>query len=452
MDPTAPVPPEGQSPQGPHPPLSAEEQAEYRRLRKAATVRHRRVRYSGASVLLLLALLLSPVAVVAAWLDETISDTDRYVQTVAPLADEPAVQNAVTDRLTNRVVSNVDVKGITEALGRALEKADAPPVIVEKSQALEGPLKSALTSAVHAVVAKVVTSDQFETVWTEANRRAQAAVVKVLTGEGSSAVQASGDTIVLNLGTLTDELKKRLVDAGFEKASAIPEVDKQIPLLKVDKLNQAQDAMRLLNVVGVWLPVVALALAALAIWCAPAHRVWLMATAIGVGVMMAVLLIALAVARQIYLDSVPPATLPPDAAAVIYDTLVRFLRESARTLIVLAVVILLAAYLYGPGRGARVVRTAAGRTTGAAGHSLARLGLRTGSTGRWLDGHRRWTTGVVIGAGALALLLWNHPTSAVVAIVFGIVVVVLFLLGILAAAPGDGPHPGREAGHPTRSG
>ncbi|MEU3911391.1 hypothetical protein [Streptomyces sp. NPDC029721] len=449
MDPTAPVP---SGPEGPHPPLSAEERAEYVRLRKAASVRHKRVRYAGASVLLLLALLLSPIAVVSAWVDDTITDTDRYVQTVAPLADEPAVQNAVNDKLTARVVANVDVKAITEALGRALKQADAPPLVVEKSQALEGPLKSALTSAVHAVVAKVVASDQFETVWTEANRRAQAAVVNVLTGEGSSAVASKGDTIVLDLGTLTDQLKERLTAAGFEKASAIPEVDKQIPLLKVDKLDKAQNAMRLLNVVGVWLPVVALALAALAIWCAPAHRVWLMATAIGVGVMMGVLLVALAVARRIYLDSVPPATLPPDAAAVIYDTLVRFLRESARTLIVVAVVTLLAAYLYGPGRGARVVRTEARRATGAGGRHLQRLGVRTGSTGRWLAGHGAWTTGVVIGAGALTLLLWNHPTPAVVAVVFGIVVLVLVLLGVLAAAPGDGPHPGKEAGHPTRGG
>ncbi|MFJ8212523.1 hypothetical protein [Streptomyces sp. NPDC096033] len=449
MDPTAPVP---SGPEGPRPPLSAEEHAEYERLRKAASVRHKRVRYAGASVLLLLALLLSPIAVVSAWVDDTITDTDRYVQTVAPLADEPAVQNAVNDKLTAGVVANVDVKAITEALGRALKQADAPPLVVEKSQALEGPLKSALTSAVHAVVAKVVASDQFETVWTEANRRAQAAVVNVLTGEGSSAVASKGDTIVLDLGTLTDQLKERLTAAGFEKASAIPAVDKQIPLLKVDKLDKAQNAMRLLNVVGVWLPVVALALAALAIWCAPAHRVWLMATAIGVGVMMGVLLVALAVARRIYLDSVPPATLPPDAAAVIYDTLVRFLRESARTLIVVAVVTLLAAYLYGPGRGARLVRTEARRATGAGGRHLGRLGLRMGSTGRWLDGHRAWTTGVVIGAGAVTLLLWNHPTPAVVAVVFGIAVLVLAVLGVLAAAPGDGPHPGKEAGHPTRGG
>ncbi|MCB5179416.1 hypothetical protein [Streptomyces antimicrobicus] len=448
MTPTAPAPDSHGGPAEDRP-LTPEERAEYDRLRKSAAVRHRRLRYTGASLLLLLALLLSPVAVVSAWLANTISDQDRYVQTVAPLADDAAVQGAVTDRLTNRVVSNVDVGAITDALQRALQQADAPPVVVDRAEALEGPLKGALTSAVRSVVSKVVTSDQFETVWTEANRRAQAAVVKVLTGEGAGAVQASGDMIVLDLGTLTDELKARLVDAGFEKASVIPEVDKQIPLLQVEKLNQAQDAMRLLNVLGAWLPVAVLVLAALAVWAAPAHRVWLLATAVGLFVMMLLLLVALAVARRIYLDSVPPAALPPDAAAAVYDTLVRFLRQSARTLLVLSVVTALAAYLYGPGRGARGVRRTATRATGAAGRSLERLGMRTGSTGRWLDGHRAWTTGVVIGAGALALLLWNYPTPGVVALVLGVVVLVLVVLGVLAAAPGDTARAGRR---PTRTG
>ncbi|WP_128376918.1 hypothetical protein [Streptomyces cavernae] len=416
------------------PALSAAERADYDRLRKAAAVRHRRLRYTGASVLLLLAFLLAPLAVVATWVDSEVSDTDRYVQTVQPIASEPSVQDVVTDRLTNRVVSNVDVDAFTDYLADALQQAGAPPPVVERAPALAGPLKSALTNAVSAVVSRVVTSDEFAQAWEEANRRAHAAVVKVLTDQGSSAVQARGNTIVLDIGTVVDNVKQRLVDAGFEKAANIPEVDQTVPLLKTDKLQEAQGWMRVLDIVGTWLPVVVLALAALAIWAAPAHRVALMSAAIGIGVMMIVLLIGLAVMRRVYLDSVPPTTLPEDAAADIFDTFVRFLRQSARTFLVIAVITALAAYLYGRGRGARAVRSGAARSTGAAGRALARSGLRTGSTGHWLDTHRGWTTGVVIAAGALALALWNYPTPASVALVLGIVVLVLAILGVLAAA------------------
>ncbi|GGU73312.1 hypothetical protein GCM10010211_43980 [Streptomyces albospinus] len=415
-------------------PLNAAEREEYERLRGAASVHRRRLRYASASILLILAFLLAPLAVVATWLNNEVTDTGRYVETVAPLASEPAVQNALTDRLTNRVVNAVDVPALTASLARALDRAGAPPLVVDHSQALTEPLKNALTSAVHTIVAKVVKSDQFRDVWRSANRVAHENVVNVLTGEGNRALQAKGDTIVLNIGTVVDHVKQRLADHGYRAAAKIPDIDRTIPLLQVSQLNKAQSAMRLLDIVGNWLPVSTIALAALAVRAAPAHRVTLMTAAIGIGIMMVALLIGLAVARQVYLDSVPPTTLPRNAAAAIYDTLVRFLRLSTRTVLVVAVITALAGYLYGPGRGARFLRTASARGTGSAGRALARAGLDTGAFGRWLDAHRRWTTGVVIAAGALALFLWNLPTPGVVALALGIVVLALILLGILAAA------------------
>ncbi|MCF3106140.1 hypothetical protein IPZ58_31895 [Streptomyces roseoverticillatus] len=432
-------PPRAPGPQGPGPlygdgPLTPSERRDYARLRKREAMRHRRLRYAVTSVVLLLAFVLSPLAVVAAWASSQVSDTDRYVQTVAPLAKDSSVQNAVTDKLTTRVVDNVDVKGITDALSNALAKADAPPGIVDKSHILAGPLKNALTTAVHNVVGKVVTSDQFAELWDGANRRAHAAVVKTLTGEGNSAVQAKGDAVVLDLGTVVDKVKDKLVDEGYQKAANIPDVDKSITLFRTDKLDDAQGAMRLLDTVGTWLPVTVIVLAALAVWVAPVPRVALMAAAVGIGVMMVLLLVGLVVARRVYLDSVPDTVLPADAAASVYDTFVRFLRNSTRTVLVTAVITALAGYLYGPGRGARFVRSVAGRATGATGRAMARSGLRTGGTGHWLETHRRWTTGIVITAAALALIIWNYPTAAVVALVLGIAVLVLVVLAVLGAA------------------
>ncbi|SQD97913.1 putative integral membrane protein [Parafrankia sp. Ea1.12] len=420
-------------------PLSVGERAEYERLRSAATVRHDRLRTAGASVLLLVAALLAPLGVVAAWADTTVSDTDRYVETVAPLATDPAVQNMVIDRLTNRVVSNVNADQVAASLADAVAKTGAPPIVVDHTDALAGALKAALTSAVHQVVQGVVTSDQFPQVWENANRRAHAAVVKVLTGEGGRAVQAKDDTIVLDIGPIVDSVQNRLVDAGFEKAGRIPDVDRQIVLLQTDKLTRARDVMRLLGILGLWLPVAVVALAALGVWLAPSHRAGLMAAGIGIGVMMVVLLVGLAVTRQIYLDSVPPDAQPRDAAAAIYDTLVRFLRNSALTGLTIAVIIVVAGYLYGPGRGARAIRSGAAHATGATGRAIARVGLRTGGPGRLLDRHRRLTSGIVIGAGALALALWNSPTPSSVALVLLIVVVALAALSVVAAAATPSP-------------
>ncbi len=425
--------------------MTAEERAEYERLRRHAAVRHRRVRRAGSSVLLLLALLLAPLAVVAAWVQDTVSDTDRYVETVAPLASEPPVQEVVINRLTDRVVANVDVKAVTDSLTRVLRDAGAPPRVVEGAESLEGPLRSAVRSVVDRTVTRVITSDAFQQVWEGANRRSHAAVVNMLTGEREGAVRAEGDTVQLDVGEVVNEVRERLVNAGFDKAAAIPDTDRTITLFHTEELGKAQDTMRLLDILGTWLPVLTVVLAALAVWTAPAHRVMLMITATGVGVMMVVLLVALAVVRRVYLDSVPSTALPTDAAAAIYDTFVRFLRDSTRTLLVVSVITALVAYLYGPGRPARAVRTATNRGTTAAGRGLRRVGVHTGSTGRWLADHRAWTTGGVIAAGALALLLWNHPSVGAVALVLGIALAVLIVVAALAAAAGP------TAGHEDRA-
>nr|WP_329911550.1 hypothetical protein [Streptomyces sp. SP18BB07] len=419
--------------------FSAAEREEYERLRRHAGVRHRRLRKAGAALLLVVTLLLAPLAVVAAWVEDTVADTDRYVETVAPLASDPAIQHVVIERLTDEVVKNVDVKAVTDALTKVLADNGAPPQVVAGAGALDGPLRSVVHTVVERNVTRVITSEFFQQVWEGANRRAHAAVVHMLTGEREGALRATGDTIQLDVGAVVDQVRERLVDAGFDKAAAIPDSDRTITLFHTDELGKAQDGMRLLNILGTWLPVITIALAALAVWTAPGHRAMLLITALGISVMMGVLLVALAVVRRVYLDAVPAATLPPDAAAAVFDTFLRFLRDSTRTLLVIFLATALAAYLYGPGRVARWVRALARRGTTAAGRSLRRAGVSTGRTGGRLAAHPRWTTGVVLGAGAVALLLWNHPTVGAVVLVAVLVIVVLALVAVAAAAADPAP-------------
>ncbi|MGW3460930.1 hypothetical protein ACWDE9_15665 [Streptomyces olivaceoviridis] len=91
----------------------------------------------------------------------------------------------------------------------------------------------------------------------------------------------------------------------------------------------------------------------------------------------------------------------------------------------------------GTGAVAVPVADGAGDTSAtAAGRGLSGVGVRTGHFGQWLAVHRSWTTGVVIGAGALSLVLWNHPTVGAVVLVLVLVVVVLAVTAVLSAATG----------------
>ncbi len=68
-------------------------------------------------VLVRSARILAPLTVVATWAHDQIGDTDAFLETVTPLASDPAVQNAIADRITQEINQAIDVEEITgEAL------------------------------------------------------------------------------------------------------------------------------------------------------------------------------------------------------------------------------------------------------------------------------------------------------------------------------------------------
>src|SRR3954470_14356193 len=92
-------------------------------------------------LLILVSCVLAPLSVVAVWARSEVTDSDRYVDTVAPLAKDPAVQQAITNHLTNLVFQYVDVQGITtQALGAIAQRDIVPPVVGSQLQALAGPI------------------------------------------------------------------------------------------------------------------------------------------------------------------------------------------------------------------------------------------------------------------------------------------------------------------------
>jgi hypothetical protein len=437
VDPPAASRPEEPGPPRPAGPLDDTERAEYDRLRRARGLRHRRLRICAASLLLVLAVLFAPVTVIATWVNSEVTDTGRYEQTVAPLARDPAVQHLVTDRVTDEVVAKADVRRISDALADFLADRNAPRFLVDAARSLDDQLRSGLAIGVRYAVGRVVTSDAFAEAWDNVNRGAHTAAANLLTGEGGGALEIKGDALTLNVGTVIEEAQKQLIGVTLVGADSIPGAEKPVVLVHNEALGDARTAARWLDTVAPWLPALVIVLAAGGIWAAPARWTALIAAGAGVAVTMCVLIVGLGVARRLTLDAVPPGAEEQDAAAAVYDTMVRFLRQSAVTVLLIALLAVLAGLLYGRSRGAAAVRSAAGRGTGAVGHALARKGLNTGAAGEWLRTHRALTSGVVLGAGVLALLLWNYPTPGAVVLVLVLVLAALAVLGVLAAAVGE---------------
>ena len=83
-----------------------------------ATPGHHHTRLIISIALLVVTLVATPLFIVSIWVHTAITDTDRYVKTVAPLADDPAVQEYVASQLSDAFNENVDVKAIVPSGSR----------------------------------------------------------------------------------------------------------------------------------------------------------------------------------------------------------------------------------------------------------------------------------------------------------------------------------------------
>ncbi|MET9625618.1 hypothetical protein ABZZ37_33290 [Streptomyces sp. NPDC006464] len=371
---------------------------------RAAPARKHHLRSALSAVLIVLAVILAPLSVVAVWTNDIVGDTDRYVATVAPLASDPDVQAGITNRVTNVVMEHVDVPLLLDQVA-----PEDRPRLEAALKKLEGPLTDALRGLVETITSKFVTSDAFATVWTDVNRRAHAAVDKALTGSGDGAVKLEGDKVTIDLAPVVEQVKQRLVDSGLTVASKIPEVHTDFTVMTSDQVGKVKTGARLLDVMGVWLPVIAVLLAAGGVWLAVRRRRALVVTALAMAVAVGILGIGLTVFRTFYLDALP-ASVNPAAAGSVYDALIRFLRAGVRTVVTLGVIVALGAWLSGPGRRAvrarEMWRSGIGAVRGAA-------GLSTGPVGGWVHRHKNWLNWGVVVLAAVVFVLWDHPTGMV---------------------------------------
>lgn len=81
-------------------------------LEARAPARRPRARSFLAVLLVLVAAVLTPLSIVSTWAKNQIGDTDNYVAMMAPLASDPDVRAAVTDRVTGAVMKHLDVKAL----------------------------------------------------------------------------------------------------------------------------------------------------------------------------------------------------------------------------------------------------------------------------------------------------------------------------------------------------
>jgi hypothetical protein len=384
-----------------------------------------RWRSAVAIVLIVLGCLLAPVALVAVWTNRTISDTDRFVETVSPLVRDPDVQNRIVDRVTTAVMDSIDVRAIGDDAVDALAGAGLPVVVTDRLRQLTPTLQSAVEGFVRDRVHDLVTSTAFANAFDQTIRTTQRIAVRVLDGD-STAVQVRGGTVYLDLAPFIDLAKQRLADRGLTLVERIPEVHPTIAIADDTQLVRAQGAYKLLHSLAAALPWIMLLLLATGVFLARRRLRALVGAGLGIALAMLVLAIGLFIARSILIGAVPSGG--AGAAGASFDIIVHFLRIGLRTVAVVGLVVALGAFLAGPSPTAVGLRRWWTR-------QMARIRVGPSTSGPVATWTRRYVRPLRFGAMGLAVLVFlflAHPTGWAVLVIAVCLLVVLAVLEYLA--------------------
>jgi hypothetical protein len=378
------------------------------------------------AVLLVIGIVLVPVSLSAVWVRNTLLDTDNYVATVGPLASNSDIQHGVADRVTTALFASGEAeKRIKDALP-------------QRAKVLAAPISSGLESVTNDAALKLAQSNQFQTLWKNANRRAHAAIVKVLTG-GGSRVSTKDGTVSINLEQIFDNVKQRLDQRGITVLDSVqlPAKYQSLVLIQSKTLEQVQGAVDLLQTIAWVLPFIALLCFAGALALSSNRRRTLERAGIWVALAVGIQLVLLSVGRNFYLDAITSAGARSGSAGAVWDQLTSFLRTAGATAIVIALIVAIAAWVAGPSRGATKVRNTWGQALGGKGSPADGSEVTADTATSFVARHKKALRVVGLAIAIVVLILWNHPTAGTVLVVGILLLVYLAVVEFLGRASVD---------------
>jgi hypothetical protein len=397
-----------------------------------------------AVLLIATATILSPVAVVAGWTRLQLTSEQAFLDTFAPLANDPQVQQYVADQVVTQINNAVDINAIASDLFTGIESLDLPPRAKAAIQLLQQPAVQGVNSLIQNTVDQFVQSDAFEAVWRQALTSAHSSL-QVIAGDAlqdpnrALTINQSGQ-ISIQLAPIIAAVKQRLVARGLTLADRIPAVDKSIVIAQTDAVPKIRAAYASATLVGTWLPILVLGLFAAGVFTARHRRRTVIVAALCLAGVMALTLAGIAVGHLVFANTLAPSVLSPGAADAIYEQAVIFAEGTVVALLILGIVVAAIAWFGGPSRPATASRMALHDAAAAIRRAGDERGLTTGTVGEWVGSHATMIhTGVAVAAAAVLLVV--RPLTATVIIWTTVVALLLLLVVLLVSRPSHTAHP-----------
>ncbi|MEO7018111.1 MAG: hypothetical protein ABI130_08090 [Leifsonia sp.] len=382
-----------------------------------------------AVVLIVVGTVLAPLAVVASWAKVQLTETDTFVATYSPLANDPAVQSFVTDKTMEVIAQKIDIPKITSQVVDGIISLGTGPVATRALQSLKAPAAQGITSLVRSTVSDFVRSAAFAQVWKEALRATHTQFTATMRGDPKAAIAIGSDgSVGVQLAPIIQRVKEQLIAKGITFASKIPVVHRTITVAQTSSLPTIQLFYGFAIGAGAWLPWVALVFLAAGVIVARRRALALVWASLALALAMLLTVAAFKIGQLIFVGSVSPSLIPAPVAVTIFETLSTAMRDTGVAVLVLAVVVALVAWYSGPFTAPRRLRRFFGSGVVRVRNAAERHGISTAGAGLWLYRLRallRW----VVAAIAAAIVLFVRPLTIdlIVWTLVGAVVVVALL-------------------------
>ncbi len=353
----------------------------------------------------LLAIIL-PLSTISFWAVYTVTNTDRWVATLQPLATNPTITNYIAEEGASTIVTQLNVENRIAKVLPGPASFLATTITTQFQNTIARALGSALQSSA------------FQKLWEKENRFTHSTAVAILSGDENQNI-SKARKIVINVTpaitsaidkldaqgiTFLDPLKKKL---NVDRVLALN-------LLNEKELQQAQRYFHLATTLEWLLPFLSLLLAALVVVLAKPRRqgfrrvslVVLFSSAVAYGL----LRIGIALAT-------PLSPTPADVTKAILNAVTHYLGRELLILTTLGALGLIACWFTGPTKGAVATR-----------HQIAGAirAVRSGiSRGSQQITHKDWKGWSQSNGNQLASILRVSDVVVAVAVVF----IVLFWIG-----------------------
>jgi hypothetical protein len=299
-----------------------------------------RLRRTVAAILVV-ATLVGFVSVFAVWAKRQLLETSTYTETSTKLLEDEDIRTAVAGFLVDELYANVDVQA---QLAKRL-----PPQL----KPLAGPAAGGLRQLADRAAVTALERPRVQQAWAKANENAHAALLNLIEG-GGAVVSTQGGDVTLDLGTLVARIGAQ---AGINVAGKLPPDVGQLEIVSSDQITFVQDLVDLLQKLALILPLAALALYGLAIYLAKGRRRETLRTVgfcfIGIGI---AVIAGRSLAGNYVVGALTTTATVEPAASSAWDILTSLLQGIGVAMIGYGVVVVLSAWLAGPGAAARELR------------------------------------------------------------------------------------------------